>query len=99
MFLPMAWYYFAGGVRALFGVHSGFHRTPKGKDAYRSKVPRINSVLLAGDVCTFFYSLAAVLVAFQRGNCFLIPLNVTVCVGFGMVLYWSWRERRAHRRA
>jgi len=97
MFLPMAWYYFAGGVRALFGVHSGFHRTPK--DAYRSKVPRINSVLLAGDVCTFFYSLAAVLVAFQRGNCFLIPLNVTVCVGFGMVLYGSWRERRAHRRA
>jgi cellulose synthase (UDP-forming) len=97
MFLPMAWYYFAGGVRALFGVYSDFHRTPKGKDAYRSIMPRINSVLLAGDVATFFYSLVAILVALRRENYFLIPLNLTVCVGFGMVLYWSWQERLAHK--
>jgi cellulose synthase/poly-beta-1,6-N-acetylglucosamine synthase-like glycosyltransferase len=99
MFLPMAWYYFAGGVRALFGVYGDFHRTPKGKEGYRAFVPRINSVLLAGEVFTFFYSAIAVCAAFQSGNYFLIPLNVTVCVGFGMVLYWSWQERRAHRRA
>lgn len=98
MFLPMAWYYFVGGVRALFGVYSDFHRTPKGKEAYRSIMPRINSVLLAGEVVTFFYSLLAVALAFRRGNYFLIPLNVTVCVGFGMVLYWSWQERNALRR-
>jgi cellulose synthase (UDP-forming) len=59
-------------------------------------MPRINAVLLAGELSTFFYSLLAVLVALREGNYFLIPLNVTGCVGFGMVLFWSWRERRAH---
>jgi len=94
MFLPMAWYYFAGGIRALFGVYGDFHRTPKGKDEHRFDMPRINMVLLAGELFTFLYSLLVTLVAFQEGNYFLIPLNVTVCVGFGMVLYWSWQERR-----
>jgi cellulose synthase/poly-beta-1,6-N-acetylglucosamine synthase-like glycosyltransferase len=93
MFLPMAWYYFAGGIRALFGVHGDFHRTPKGKDEHRSALPRINAMLLAGDVFTFAYSLLAIRVAWQKGNYFLVPLNVTVCVGFGMVLFWSWQER------
>lgn len=98
MFLPMAWYYFAGGVRALFGVYGDFHRTPKGKEGYRASSPRINSVLLVGEIFTFFYSATAVLVALQRGNYVLIPLNFTVCVGFGMVLYWSWQEKSTHRR-
>jgi hypothetical protein len=98
MFLPMAWYYFAGGIRALGGVHGDFHRTPKGTDAYRSMVPRINSVLLAGDVITFLYSLLAVLLAFRRKNYLLLPFNVTVCVGFSMVLYWSWQERSMRKR-
>jgi cellulose synthase (UDP-forming) len=98
MFLPMAWYYFVGGMRALFGVHGDFHRTPKGKDGYGVTVPRINSVLLAGEIFTFFYSLSAVWVAWRSANYFLIPLNVTGCIGFGMALYWSWQERCAHRR-
>jgi cellulose synthase (UDP-forming) len=96
MFLPMAWYYFAGGVRALFGVYGDFHRTPKGKDEHRSALPRINAMLLAGEIFTFSYSLMAILVALQKGNYFLVPMNVTVCVGFGMVLFWSWQERRCH---
>lgn len=99
MFLPMAWYYFAGGMRALFGVHGDFHRTPKGKDERRSSMPRINLVLLAGEMCTFFYSLLAIVLACRRGNYFLVPLNFTVCLGFGMVLLWSWQERRAHEGA
>lgn len=98
MFLPMAWYYFAGGIRALFGVYGDFHRTPKGKDEHRSIMPRINSVLLAGEFFTFCYSLFAVCVALEEENYFLVPLNVTVCVGFGMVLYWSWQERRERER-
>ncbi|MFM0500995.1 glycosyltransferase [Paraburkholderia caffeinilytica] len=93
MFLPMAWYYFAGGVRASLGIHEDFHRTPKGKNAYRAVIPRLDSVLLAGDVFTFFYSLTAIVVALHTGHYFLIPLNVTSCVGFGMVLYWTWKER------
>lgn len=96
MFLPMSWYYFAGGIRSLFGVYGDFHRTPKGKGEHWSTMPRINSVLLAGELFTFIYSFLAVLVALREENYFLVPLNVTVCVGFGMVLSWDWQERRAH---
>jgi hypothetical protein len=67
MFLPMSWYYFAGGIRALFGVYGDFHRTPKGEDEHRTIMPRINSMLLAGELFTFSYSLLAVLLALQRG--------------------------------
>jgi cellulose synthase (UDP-forming) len=96
LFLPMAWYYFVGGVRALFGVYGDFHRTPKGGDASRALVPPINRVLLAGEVFTFLYSAVAIGIGVEKGNYFLIPLNVTVCVGFGMALYWSWLEMRKH---
>ena len=92
MFLPMAWYYFAGGMRALFGVHGEFHRTPKGHSEHALSRPRIDKVLWAGEVCTFLYSLLAIGVAFYERNYFLIPMNVTVCVGFGMVLYSGSRN-------
>lgn len=98
MFLPMAWYYFAGGVRALFGVYGDFHRTPKGSGERSGQLPPINTVLLVGEALTFGYSLLAVFVAVSEGSYFLIPLNVTACVGFGMVLYWSWQERHGHER-
>jgi len=93
LFLPMAWYYFFGGCRALFGVYGEFHRTPKAGDEHRTKMPRANTAMLLGEIFTFFYSLAAVLVALDEDNFCLVPLNVTVCVGFAMVLYWSWKER------
>lgn len=94
MFLPMAWYYFAGGVRALFGVYGEFHRTPKGRDEKGARQPRINAVLIAGEVFTFCYSLTALILEVYERNYVLLPLNLTVCVGFGMVLYWTWRESR-----
>lgn len=93
MFLPMAWYYFFGGMRAALGVYGEFHRTPKGKEENDGRAPRINSVMLAGEVFTFLYSALAAAAALQEDNYFLIPLNVTVCVGFGMVIYWSFSER------
>ncbi|ALM86453.1 glycosyltransferase [Bordetella sp. N] len=94
MFLPMAWYYFVGGVRACLGVHGGFHRTPKG-DVERTKtLPAINRLLLVGECLTFCYALLALLLALRDGNYVLAPLNLTGCVGFGMVLYWSWQEWR-----
>lgn len=96
MFLPMSLYYFVGGIRALFGVYGDFHRTPKGNDEHWSTMPPINSALQAGEIFTFIYSFLAVLVAIDEKNYFLIPLNVTVCVGFGMVLFWGWRERRVY---
>lgn len=93
LFLPMAWYYFAGGIRALFGFYGGFHRTPKGKDEHRSRMPRINTTLFVGEIFTFFYSLLAMQLAIQEENYFLVPLNLTVCVGFGMTIYWSLQEQ------
>ena len=98
MFLPMAWYYFAGGIRAFFGVYGDFHRTPKGIDELRSSMPPINTMLWAGELLTFTYSLVAILVALREGNYFLIPFNVTVCLGFAMVLFWSWQERFKYAR-
>lgn len=98
MFLPMAWYYFVGGIRALFGVYGDFHRTPKGINELYSRTPPINTVLWAGEVFTFVYSAVAVLVAFEEKNYFLIPLNGTVCIGFGMVLFWSWQERSRYAK-
>lgn len=96
MFLPMAWYYFAGGVRLLLGMNGEFNRTPKGKDESRTGTPRINTILLLGELFTFVYSLLAIIVAIHGENYFLIPMNMTVCVGFGVVLYWSWLERRCY---
>lgn len=95
MFLPMAWYYFAGGVRALFGVYGDFHRTQKGRAPRRAALPRINTVLLAGEFVTFGYAAVSIPLEWQRGHYFLIPLSLTVCVGFGMVLRWAWQERCA----
>lgn len=98
MFLPMSLYYFTGGIRAMFGVYGGFYRTPKGHDEQSCKRPLINTVLMFSEVFTFIYSALAVLVATSEENYFLIPLNVTVCLGFGMVIYWSWRERFVRER-
>lgn len=98
MFLPMSLYYFTGGIRAMFGVYGGFYRTPKGSDEQSCRRPRINAILMAGELFTFFYSLAAVVAAVLEKSYFLIPLNVTVCLGFGMVLYWSWQEGRERER-
>lgn len=92
MFLPMAWHYFAGSVRAMCGVYGEFHRTPKGGP--QETLPPIHRVLLAGEVFSFVYSVVALCVAVTRGNYFFVPVNVTACVGFGMMLGWSVQERR-----
>jgi cellulose synthase (UDP-forming) len=92
MFLPMSWYYFVGGIRVLAGVYGEFNRTPKGAEARCTEQPHINSALFWGEIVTFFYSAAALLVGVLEGNLVLVPFNFTACVGFGMVIYWSWRE-------
>jgi cellulose synthase (UDP-forming) len=91
----MAWHYFAGGIRALFGVYGDFHRTPKGQGKERvDEPPPVNRWLLWGEVFSFGYSLQAIAVAVVKTNYVLIPINLTACAGFGMMLYWSWRQRR-----
>lgn len=95
MFLPMAWHYFAGGIRALCGVYGDFHRTPKGQGKGGSdEPPPVNGWLLWGEVFSFGYSLLAIALGVVKANYVLTPINLTACVGFGMMLYWSWRQRR-----
>ena len=67
----------------------------RGEGEQAARQPRINLYLLIGEVFTFLYSALALYVAIRMGNYLLVPLNATVCVGFGMVLYWSFQERRA----
>ncbi len=95
MFLPMSWYYFVGGVRALAGVTGEFNRTPKGGLESRGKRPRINRILIAGEVLTFLYAGLAVILAVRQKNLLLVPLDVTACFGFAMVLYETMKERKA----
>lgn len=92
MFLPMAWHYFFGGIRAMFGVYGDFNRTPKGSVERKQRKPSVNRYLWLGEAFTFVYSLIAILVELHKDNYFLIPMNLTVCVGFGMMLYWTWQE-------
>jgi cellulose synthase (UDP-forming) len=95
MFLPMAWHYFAGGIRALCGVYGDFHRTPKGQGkGGGDEPPPMDRWLLWGEVFAFGYSLLAIALGVVKANYVLLPINLTACVGFGMMLYWSWRQRR-----
>src|SRR5690606_27638693 len=87
VFLAMSWYYFVGGVRAALGVHGEFHRTPKGEAERPAAMPRINTVMMVGEVFTFIYSCLAIMLALRERNYMLIPMNFTVCLGFGMVLF------------
>jgi len=95
MFLPMAWYYFAGGMRALFGVHGDFHRTPKGGSKKSVIRPPVHKILWMGDGFSFGYSAITLWVAIQKANYFLIPISVTACLGFGMMLVGFWQEERS----
>lgn len=98
LFIPMSWYYFVGGIRALLGVHGEFNRTPKDLENKKYKAPPINRFLLWGEFFTFFYSCLAITVALINQNYFLLLMNITVCVGFGMVLYWEWLEGKNAKR-
>lgn len=68
LFLPMAWYYFVGGVRALFNVYGEFNRTPTGKDEHHGALPRIHAVLWLGEVCTLLYSVLALWFAWREAK-------------------------------
>ena len=94
MFLPMSLYYFVGGIRALRGVTGEFNRTPKGQREPMHSKPKINRMLIAGEVFSFVYAGLATLFAVAQDNFFLVPLDVTGFFGFGMVLYETDRERK-----
>lgn len=92
MTLPLALYYFLGGVRVLLGQGGEFHTTPKSFDEHTAQKPKIDFLLLCGEIFSFFYSLTAIVISLSSGYYTLLPFNLTACFAFGMILYLEWQE-------
>lgn len=99
LFLPMSLYYFVGGVRAFRGVYEEFNRTPKCEDEACCQRPRIDAILLQGEIFSFAYALLTTIAAIYTRNVILLPISLTGCMAFGMILYWGMRDGRACDRA
>lgn len=96
LFLPMALYYFIGGIRAFFGVFDEFHRTPKCEDESCALRPKVDRWLHLGEIFSLAYALLTTIAAVATGNIILLPVSITACLGFGMILLWDMRDRRKH---
>ena len=94
LFLPMALYYFVGGIRAAQGVFEEFNRTPKCGDEACGERPRIDAWLHGGEIFSFAYAVLTTVAGVMTGNVVLLPISVTACLGFGMILRWGMRDRR-----
>lgn len=92
MILPMSLYYFIGGLRS-FSTSSGeFIVTPKGANDCVKKKSAVYTLLPAGELFSFAYSLVTVGISLYVGNYVFLPLTITACVGFGMVIFWGLQE-------
>lgn len=94
LFLPMALYYFVGGIRAARGVFEEFNRTPKCGDEACLERPKIDAWLHRGEMFSLAYAMLTTVAGVMTGNIVLLPISVTACLGFGMVLHWGRRDRR-----
>lgn len=95
LFLPMALYYFVGGIRAARGVFEEFNRTPKCEDEDCAERPKIDAWLHRGEIFSFVYAALTTVAGMITGNVVLLPISVTACLGFGMILNWGRRDGRA----
>lgn len=94
LFLPMSLYYFVGGLRAFGGVYEEFNRTPKGVDEACCRRPRIDAALHLGEILSLAYAVLTTVAGVYTGNVILLPISVTGCLAFGMILYWGRRDGR-----
>lgn len=94
LFLPMSLYYFVGGIRATLGVFEEFNRTPKCGDEISAERPRIDVWLHRGEIISFAHAVLTTIAGMMTGNIVLLPISVTACLGFGMVLHWGRRDGR-----
>ncbi|MDL2279899.1 glycosyltransferase [Desulfovibrio sp. OttesenSCG-928-G11] len=98
MILPMSFYYFVGAIRCFSEQREEFVITPKGTEELLRAKPRIDAILLAGEIFSFVYSLATIAIAIHAKNYTFLPLNITACTGFGMVLFWGMKDNCIIRR-
>lgn len=99
LFLPMSLYYFVGGIRALLGVYEEFNRTPKSLGEACSPKPKIDACLRYGEFFSFAYSILTTATVIGTGNIVLLPICLTACMAFGMILYRDMRDRRQNGSA
>lgn len=98
LFLPMSLYYFVGGLRALFGIYEEFHRTPKCGDEICARHPKIDKILHSGEVFSFCYACCTTFIAIYQENYIVLPISITGCLGYGMILYWHRKDKMTHKR-
>ena len=91
MFFPLSLYYFVAGVQLLFEREYEFKRTPKAGERERDRLNQLFYLLEWG---SFFYALAALILALQHHNYWLVAFNGLVCLGFGIVLYYAIKQKQ-----
>lgn len=90
MFFPLSLYYFVAGVQLLFEREYEFKRTPKAGERERDRLNQFFYLLEWG---SFFYALAALILALQHHNYWLVLFSGLVCLGFGIVLYYAIKQK------
>ena len=93
MFFPLSLYYFCAALEVGFGVKNAFHRTPKGQNDQK-RHPKVNARLIALEVLSLLYAVAALLVSLDRYNYWVAFFCLLAASGFALVLFLEWREGR-----
>jgi cellulose synthase (UDP-forming) len=93
MFFPLSLYYFVAGVQLLFEREYEFKRTPKAGERERDRLNQFFYLLEWG---SFFYALAALILALQHHNYWLVVFSGLVCLGFGIVLYYAIKQKQVY---
>lgn len=108
MFFPLSLYYFYAGIELIFTKEYEFKRTPKGASSQLNRIKEegkggevhsLSRVLNLLEYFSFFYSVASLGLAIYYQSYWLIPFNAMICLGFGIVIYYSYLENRNHASA
>jgi cellulose synthase (UDP-forming) len=94
MFFPLSLYYFYAGIELLFTKEYEFKRTPKGGLLGLDEKHALSKILSGLEWFSFIYSLVALGLAVLYRSYWMIPFNTMVCLGFGIVIYYSLAEKR-----
>jgi cellulose synthase (UDP-forming) len=98
LFLPMSLYYFIGGLRALKGQTNEFQRTPKGQAEDLEPGTALDTFLNLAEIFSLLYAVTSVITCLFSGNLVLLPVGLTGCLGFGLVLFQSSRDTQRSNR-
>ncbi len=90
MFFPLSLHYFYALCYVLIRGHGKFNRTPKGKCT--TTFPIVNEKLLCLEILSFVYALTVCILSFVYGNYWVSLYSGLAFSGFGLGLFFSWRD-------